>query len=78
MTLGALELCKGDHALNSSVEAILIHPGYFSSRKFNDLALLRLRNNVMFSKYISPICMPVYGKWKTHLKHLKKYFFAKK
>ncbi|CAH0723838.1 unnamed protein product, partial [Brenthis ino] len=60
VNLGAFELCKGENALNISVEAISIHPGYYSTGKFNDLALLKLSNNVMFNKLVSPICMPVY------------------
>ncbi|CAH2085622.1 unnamed protein product [Euphydryas editha] len=60
VTLGS-HLCKErHHALNTSVEAVLIHPGYSTTVRNNDVALLRLRNPIKFSQFISPICMPLY------------------
>ncbi|XP_046967008.1 vitamin K-dependent protein C-like [Vanessa cardui] len=60
VTLGSQTCKEGSHALNTSVEAILIHPGYSGSVRNNDIALLRLRNPIQFSSFISPICMPLY------------------
>nr|XP_026485650.1 phenoloxidase-activating factor 3-like [Vanessa tameamea] len=60
VTLGSQTCKEGSHALNTSVEAILIHPSYSGSVRNNDIALLRLRNPIKFSSFISPICMPLY------------------
>ncbi|CAF4820819.1 unnamed protein product [Pieris macdunnoughi] len=61
VTLGSNGLCdKAPSAFNASVEAILINPKYSPSRKNNDIALIKLHNEVLFTAVIAPICMPIY------------------
>lgn len=65
VTLGSYDRCsqEGTPTLNSTVDAILLHPGYSPSVKSNDIALLRLSHTVTFSRLITPICMPSDSKY---------------
>ncbi|XP_026330490.1 polyserase-2-like [Hyposmocoma kahamanoa] len=63
VTLGSYDRCgeEGNPALNSTVDAVFLHPGYSPSVKSNDIALLRLSHAVPFSRFITPICLPNEG-----------------
>ncbi|XP_045496323.1 proclotting enzyme-like [Colias croceus] len=54
--IGSNNFCS-NNGLNFTVEAIRI-PGGYTPGGDNDLALLRLANEVSFNQYISPICLP--------------------
>ncbi|KAL0270401.1 UNVERIFIED_CONTAM: hypothetical protein PYX00_007823 [Menopon gallinae] len=67
--LGEYDLTKEKDCLNgvcspspidAAVEDIIVHPEYKPSDRaqHHDIALIRLRNKVPFSAYISPICLP--------------------
>lgn len=40
------------------MESYLVHPGYMSGYTNNDIGLIRLREVVEFTDFISPICLP--------------------
>ncbi|CAD7085331.1 unnamed protein product [Hermetia illucens] len=50
-----------DSAVDVAVENIIIHPDYNESARDmqHDIALLRLKQNVRFTHFIMPICLPV-------------------
>jgi secreted trypsin-like serine protease len=53
----------GQHSLLEStpllnVSKIIKHSQYDTTSQFNDIALLRLRNAVQFTKNIQPVCLP--------------------
>ncbi|CRL07282.1 CLUMA_CG020261, isoform A [Clunio marinus] len=50
-----------DPPVDVAIEEKLPHPNYdpFASNQHNDIALLRLIQNVPFSIYVRPICLPV-------------------
>ena len=37
---------------------IYIHPEFDNQTLFNDIALLTLKKQILFSEYIAPICLP--------------------
>lgn len=41
------------------VEQMLMHPGYVFKTSDNDIALLRLREPIVYSTYAVPICLPL-------------------
>lgn len=52
-----------DPVQNFGVEEIVIHEGYLSTdisstRRGNDIALLRLSGNAKYSEFVAPICLP--------------------
>ncbi|CAB3235483.1 unnamed protein product [Arctia plantaginis] len=62
VTLGAHDRCAvGGSALNVSVESIILRSGYSPKSLENNLALVKLQHAVVFSQYISPICLPFLG-----------------
>nr|XP_029715113.1 serine protease grass-like [Aedes albopictus] len=76
VTLGNINISKNnDHHLNDrngagtdkpqniEVNEVIIHPGYKSRRKLNDIAILRLEKEVSFSESIRPICIPSRGRF---------------
>jgi hypothetical protein len=40
------------------IQRIIIHPNYYKTLKYNDIALLRLDRDVRFNQYIRPACLP--------------------
>ncbi|XP_055643915.1 CLIP domain-containing serine protease B15-like [Toxorhynchites rutilus septentrionalis] len=50
------KVCRQDYG----VEKVVVHPGYDKSRinKLHDIAIVKLTESVMFSKYTKPICLP--------------------
>lgn len=40
------------------MDLILLHPGYVDAGFVNDIALLRLENDIKESDYVRPICLP--------------------
>ncbi|KAL1117166.1 hypothetical protein AAG570_004493 [Ranatra chinensis] len=61
--LGELDLNDtvddGADAKDVRIDRAFVHPLYDSKRKFSDIALIRLRENVTFTKFIQPICLPI-------------------
>lgn len=57
---GPYKLCADPHQ-DLQIEQIIVHEDYNATRKdhWNDIALIRLERNVIFSEYINPICLPV-------------------
>lgn len=50
------EICRQDF----EVEKIIVYPSYNKSapNKLHDIAIVKLTENVIFSKYTKPICLP--------------------
>ncbi|XP_054265061.1 serine protease Hayan-like isoform X1 [Macrosteles quadrilineatus] len=40
------------------VQQVIVHPNYFKTLKYNDIALLKLDREVTFNKNIRPACLP--------------------
>lgn len=60
--IGDLNLVRDDdgaHPVEIEIEQKTIHPGYSSSEFVNDIAVLRLVQDVPFSEFVYPICLPV-------------------
>ncbi|EDV93167.1 GH18418 [Drosophila grimshawi] len=53
-------LSCADAALDIGFEHIHVHPEYkeYSSHKYNDIAIIRLKHPVSFTHFIMPICLP--------------------
>ncbi|XKL59560.1 hypothetical protein PGB90_000576 [Kerria lacca] len=45
------------HPTDVSVADVIVHPQYSANPHINDIALIRLANNVQFTQYIRPICL---------------------
>lgn len=59
--IGDLNLKRDDdgaHPVQLEVESRIIHPGYNSSEFVNDIAIVRLAEEVPISEYVYPICLP--------------------
>jgi len=52
--------CAPEH-IDVPVESVVPHPQYNpkSKNQINDIALLRLKHNVVFSDFVRPICLPL-------------------
>lgn len=50
-----------DVPVNFGIEKVIVHPEYtiIKNAPFNDIGLIRLDRDVVFSDFISPICLPV-------------------
>ncbi|XP_003486660.2 venom serine protease Bi-VSP-like [Bombus impatiens] len=60
--IGDLNLKRDDdgaHPIQMRFESKLIHPDYTPNIHNHDIAILRLVEEVPFSKYIHPICLPI-------------------
>lgn len=58
--LGDLNLLKTDDLadpIDVDVEKIIVHPDYRRKKKYNDIALVKLKESVGFSKAIRPACL---------------------
>jgi len=40
------------------VRRVYIHPEFNNQTLFNDIALLTLKKEILFSEYVAPICLP--------------------
>ncbi|NP_001166063.1 serine protease [Nasonia vitripennis] len=58
-TLGSTTLDTADDAVHYSIKKIYIHPKYNHSGFENDVALLKLDEEVEFTDAIQPICLPI-------------------
>ncbi|XP_055848592.1 serine protease 7-like [Episyrphus balteatus] len=49
-----------DPVLNVFIESIIIHPNYNikSRHRHNDIALIRVKDEIQYTSFISPVCMP--------------------
>lgn len=48
---------QNQNEINRRVSQVLIHPGYDSSTKDNNIALVQLSSTVNFTDYIRPVCL---------------------
>lgn len=48
---------KEDEGEVYSIEEFIKHPGYDANRKFNDIALIKLKTPIGFSEYVKPVEM---------------------
>lgn len=58
--LGELDLSTdedGSKPVDYDISNIIVHPDYRYPQKYNDIALLRLRRTVTFTKFIRPACL---------------------
>lgn len=40
------------------IHRIILHPGYMDAGFINDISLLEMKNEVQFTNYVRPICLP--------------------
>lgn len=45
------------HEQDFSVDRIIVHPEYNYSRFYNDMALLKLKNEIRYTDYVRPVCL---------------------
>ncbi|XP_076655314.1 venom serine protease Bi-VSP-like isoform X2 [Halictus rubicundus] len=60
--IGDLDLANGNdgaHPIDVDIEQKIVHPGYKKYRHVNDIAVLRLAQDVPFSVHLHPICLPL-------------------
>lgn len=60
MRLGDLDLkSKDDGSIHAdyNIRNVIVHPNYRYPYKYNDIALIKLTNQVKFTKYIRPACL---------------------
>ena len=50
---------EGAHPVQVGIEQKIIHPAYDESSYSNDIAVLKLDQEIQFSEYVYPICLPV-------------------
>lgn len=57
---GPHKLCADPHQ-DISVEKIIVHEDYNATKgsSWNDIALIRLAQDVVFSEFINPVCLPI-------------------
>uniref|UniRef100_A0A1Q3EXL5 Putative serine protease easter n=1 Tax=Culex tarsalis TaxID=7177 RepID=A0A1Q3EXL5_CULTA len=57
---GPFKLCA-DPQQDIQIEKTIVHEDFNATQKshWNDIALIRLERNVIFSEYINPICLPI-------------------
>lgn len=58
--LGVLFLNKPDESgdlTEIEIDRIITHPGYRPPKKYNDIALLKLKKDVIFTKFVRPACL---------------------
>ncbi|XP_076655313.1 venom protease-like isoform X1 [Halictus rubicundus] len=60
--IGDLDLANGNdgaHPIDVDIEQKIVHPGFREHHYVNDIAVLRLAQDVPFSVHLHPICLPV-------------------
>lgn len=55
------EITSESQAIQRAVTAVIKHKNFDPDTYNNDIALLRLRKPIVFSKIIKPICLPRYN-----------------
>lgn len=51
-------ICTPGH-IDVEIDATIVHPNYVGGKtKINDIAMIRLAEDVKFTKFITPICLP--------------------
>lgn len=46
-----------DHLQNIGISDRIPHPDYSAKSKYNDIALLKLNENIEFNEYVRPACL---------------------
>ncbi|KAK9890263.1 hypothetical protein WA026_010373 [Henosepilachna vigintioctopunctata] len=61
--LGEIDLTKknGRTHFDYSIDKIVAHPDYSYPQKYNDIALIKVKRKIKFSKYIRPACLYVHS-----------------
>ncbi|CAG0890783.1 unnamed protein product, partial [Cyprideis torosa] len=49
----------GSTPVDTTIEEVILHPEYKAPRQIHDIALVRLRDPVIFSATITPVCLPL-------------------
>lgn len=65
MRLGEYNLARdndGADPVDYGIDKIIVHPNYVKTKKYNDIALIRLSRSVQFNKWVRPACLPTSGK----------------
>ncbi|XP_076389576.1 transmembrane protease serine 9-like [Megachile rotundata] len=60
--IGDLDLYSdndGVQPVQLGIDKVTVHPQYSTSSTVNDIAIIRLNNDVQFSEHVRPICLPV-------------------
>jgi hypothetical protein len=47
-----------ENAQQLSIENFIFHPSYKSSESYNDIALIKTREKIKFSRFVAPACIP--------------------
>lgn len=47
----------GSEYVDYNIQRIIVHPQYRYPQKYNDIALVKLRRHVKFTKFIRPACL---------------------
>lgn len=58
--LGELDLSQNEDGAEPEdydIDRIIVHPDYRYPQKYNDIALLKLKRTVRFTKFITPACL---------------------
>ncbi|XP_049298148.1 uncharacterized protein LOC125771509 isoform X2 [Anopheles funestus] len=56
--VGAIHLTEeSEYVQEHSVDEVIAHPGYNASRFMNDIALLKLTNNITMTQFVQPVCL---------------------
>jgi hypothetical protein len=59
--VGELDFSRTDEAASPkdiAVAKIFVHPDYKPPIFYHDIALIRLKENAPFSKFVQPVCLP--------------------
>ncbi|XP_054003945.1 venom protease-like [Hylaeus anthracinus] len=58
--MGVVELEKdGNRPIDVEVEERIVHPDYDVKQTLNDIAILKLKDEVTFTDYLHPVCLPL-------------------
>uniref|UniRef100_A0A182SEW0 Peptidase S1 domain-containing protein n=1 Tax=Anopheles maculatus TaxID=74869 RepID=A0A182SEW0_9DIPT len=56
--VGAIHLNEeSEYVQQHTVDEVIAHPGYNASRFMNDIALLKLTNNITMTEFVQPVCL---------------------
>ncbi|XP_035891862.1 transmembrane protease serine 9-like [Anopheles stephensi] len=56
--VGAIHLNEeSEFVQQHTVDEVIAHPGYNASRFMNDIALLKLTNNITMTEFVQPVCL---------------------
>lgn len=56
--LGGYDVANKNHATIINITEIILHTEFTRTKKYNDIALIRLDRAIKFDQYIQPACLP--------------------